>query len=50
MSLILLALRLAVYVAGKLLILAGYVGGTLFLAGAVLWFVGAVMSGYKSRP
>ena len=50
MSLVLVPLRLAVYLANKVLILAGYVGGALFVAGIVLWFVGAVMLGYTEQP
>jgi len=45
-SLLLLPLRLAVYLANKVLILAGYVSGALFLVGIILWLVGAVMVGY----
>ena len=47
-SLFLLPLRLAVYLANKILILAGYVGGVVFAAGILLWFVGAVMVGYTA--
>jgi len=49
LALLLLPLRLAVYLANKVLILAGYVGGGLFLVGILLWFVGAVMVGYTAR-
>ena len=48
-SLALLPLRLAVYLANKVLILAGYVSGVLFAAGILLWFIGAVMVGYTER-
>jgi hypothetical protein len=48
-SLVLMALRVAVYVAGRLLILAGYLGGLLFIAGIVLWFGGSVMTGYSEH-
>ena len=48
-SLLLLPLRLAVYLANKVLILAGYVSGALFLVGISLWLVGAVMAGYTER-
>lgn len=48
-SLLLLPLRLAVYLANKVLILAGYVSGALFLVGIILWLVGAVMLGYTER-
>ena len=48
-SLLLLPLRLAVYLANKVLILAGYVSGALFLVGIILWLVGAVMVGYTER-
>ena len=50
MSLVLLPLRLAVYLANKVLILAGYVSGVLFVAGILLWFVGAVMVGHTEQP
>jgi len=50
LSLLLLPLRLAVYLANRVLILAGYVSGGLFIAGLLLWFVGAVMVGYTERP
>jgi len=49
-SLLLLPLRLAVYLANKVLVLAGYVSGLLFLAGILLWFAGAVMVGYTQSP
>jgi hypothetical protein len=49
-SLLLLPLRLAVYLANNILILAGYVGGVLFAAGILLWFVGAAMVGYTEQP
>jgi cell division protein FtsW (lipid II flippase) len=49
-SLVLLPFRLAVYLANKILILAGYVFGVLFVAGILLWFVGAVMVGYTEQP
>ena len=49
-SLVLLPLRLAVYLANKILILAGYVGGVLFGVGILLWFLGAVMVGYSEQP
>jgi len=48
-SLLLLPLRLAVYLANRILILAGYVVGVLFVAGLVLWFIGAVMTGYTEQ-
>jgi hypothetical protein len=48
-SLVLLPLRLAVYLANQVLILAGYVVGVVFVVGIVLWFVGAVMEGYTKR-
>jgi len=50
LSLVLMPLRLAVYLANKLLILAGYLGGTVFVVGILLWFVGAVMVGYEVQP
>ena len=50
LSLVLLPLRLAVYLANKLLILAGYLGGTVFVVGILLWFVGAMMVGYEEPP
>ena len=48
-SLLLLALRMAVYIAARILMLAGYVGGLLFIAGIVLWFIGSVMTGYTEH-
>ena len=50
MSLVLLPLRLSMYLAARILVLAGHLGGVLFVAGIVLWFVGAVMAGYTERP
>ncbi len=50
MSLLLLALRVAVFLASKILILAGYVGGVLLVAGILLWIIGAVMVGYAEQP
>jgi hypothetical protein len=38
------------YLAARILVLAGHLGGVLFVAGIVLWFVGAVMAGYTERP
>lgn len=48
-SLILIALRIAVYIAGRLLVLAGYLGALLLIAGALLWFIGSVMKGYTEH-
>jgi len=48
-SFLLLALRLAVYLASRVLTLAGYVGGLLFLAGIALWFIGSVMDGFTKQ-
>lgn len=50
LSLMLLPLRLAVYLASKVLILAGYLGSVFLIAGILLWFVGAVMVGYTEQP
>jgi len=50
LSLMLLPLRLAVYLANKALIVAGYAGSVLLMAGIVLWFVGAVAIGYADHP
>ena len=49
LSLLMLPFRLAVYLANKVLILAGYVGGALFLTGIILWFVGAAMVGFTEK-
>jgi hypothetical protein len=48
-SLVLLAFRVAVYLASRLLMLAGYVGGLLFVSGVALWFIGSVMTGYTDH-
>lgn len=47
MSILLIALRLAKYLLDSVTLWAGYVGGVLFVVGIVVWFVGAVMVGYK---
>jgi hypothetical protein len=49
MSLVLLPLRLAVYLANQVLILVGYVAGVALVVGIVLWFVGAVMVRYTKH-
>jgi len=49
-SLLLLPFRLAVYLASQVLVLAGYVSGSLLIAGIVLWIAGAIMVGYKEEP
>jgi len=48
-SILLILLRVTVYIAGRLLILAGYIGGGLFLGGLLLWLIGSVMTGYSER-
>jgi hypothetical protein len=45
----LMALRLARYLVDAVTLWAGYVGGVLFVAGILVWFVGCVMVGYTEQ-
>lgn len=46
-SLLLIALRLARYLLDTVTLWAGYLGGALLAAGVIIWFIGAVIIGYK---
>jgi hypothetical protein len=49
LSLIVLPLRIARYLVNAVTDWAGYLGGVLFVAGIVIWFVGSVMVGYAEK-
>ena len=49
-SLVLLALPLLKYLVNGVTHLAGYAGRVLLAAGFAVWFIGAVMVGYKAHP